>query len=84
MMFDILGAVKGEAEKPTRIMYKSNLSWSVCQDLLRHLTGKGLIKVVAQGARKHYELTSEGIDVLRSFARIVEELGDREETFADF
>ncbi|MGP8125830.1 MAG: winged helix-turn-helix domain-containing protein [Nitrososphaerales archaeon] len=84
IMFDILTAVKGEAEKPTRIMYRSNLSWSVCQDLLRHLTGKGLIKVVAEGKRKRYELTPQGRGVLTSFTGILEELGERKETFADF
>jgi len=84
MMFDILVAAKGEAEKPTRIMYKSNLSWSVCQELLKHLVGKGLIKVAAQGERKCYELTPQGDAVLLSFTRIIEELGDRKETFADF
>lgn len=83
-MFDILAAVNGKAERPTRIMYRSNLSWSVCQELLRHLTGKGLIRVVAQGRRKRYELTPHGSAVLISFTGILEELGDRRETFADF
>ncbi len=83
-MFDILAAVKGKVEKPTRIMYRSNLSWSVCQELLRHLTGKGLIKVVAEGKRKRYELTPEGDAVLVSFTRVLEELGYRKETFAHF
>ena len=86
-MLDILAAVKGKAEKPTRIMYRSNLSWSLCQELLRHLTGKGLIKVVAQGRRKRYELTPQGDAVLVSFGGILEELGnreDQEETFAHF
>jgi predicted transcriptional regulator len=83
-MFDILAAVKGETEKPTRIMYRSNLSWSLCQELLRHLTGKGLVKVVAQGKRKRYELTPQGNAVLVSFTGVLEELGDRKEAFADF
>jgi len=86
-MLDILAAVKGKAEKPTRIMYRSNLSWSVCKELLGHLTGKGLIKVVAQGKRKRYELTPQGDAVLVSFSGILEELGDREdrgEAFAHF
>ena len=83
-MLDILAAVKGKAEKPTRIMYRSNLSWSLCQELLRHLTGKGLIRVVAQGRRKRYELTPQGDAVLVSFGGILEKLGDREETFAHF
>jgi predicted transcriptional regulator len=85
-MLDILAAVKGKAEKPTRIMYRSNLSWSLCQELLRHLAGKGLVRVVAQGRRKRYELTPQGDAVLVSFGGILEELGDRgrEETLAHF
>ncbi len=74
-MMDILGAVKGNVEKPTRIMSRANLSWSICQDLLGHLVERGLIKVVVEGARKRYELTPKGSDVLRYFVRIVEEVG---------
>ena len=49
MMVDVLRAVRGGAVLPTRVMYRSNLSWSVCQDLLKHLAAKGLLETRAEG-----------------------------------
>ena len=49
MMAHVLDAIRNGADKPTRVMYKSNLSWSVCQDLLKHLAAKGLLETRAGG-----------------------------------
>jgi predicted transcriptional regulator len=74
MMIHILDAIKAGPEKPTHIMYRSNLSWAVCQDLLGHLLERGFVKVLSNGARKRYELTQLGTDVLSSFTKVVEEM----------
>ena len=79
MLIDILKAVKGNAERPTRIMYRSNLSWSACRDMLQYLVGRNFVRVVTEGERKQYELTPRGADVLRSYATAVEELGNYED-----
>ncbi len=74
MMLDILEAVSGATEGPTQIMYRANLSWSVCQDLLRHLVERDLIRLV-EGTRKRYALTPKGSDVLGWSSRVADEMG---------
>ncbi len=74
MMLDLLEAVRGGVEGPTRIMYRANLSWSVCQNLLRHLVERGLIRLV-EGTRKRYALTPKGSDVLSWSSRVADEIG---------
>jgi predicted transcriptional regulator len=75
MMVHVLDAIKGGPEKPTHIMYRSNLSWAMCQGLLGHLVERGFVKVVPKGARKRYELTQTGSDLLSSFIRAAEAIG---------
>jgi predicted transcriptional regulator len=72
MMVHVLDALRKGADKPTRVMYKSNLSWSACQTFLSHLVERGFVKVVSDGPRKRYELTPSGAEVLSSFTMIAE------------
>jgi predicted transcriptional regulator len=74
MMVDVLRAVHGGAERPTQVMYRSNLSWLVCQDLLRRSSARGFIRAVEEGGRKRYVLTPAGVDVLGRFVRAAEEM----------
>jgi predicted transcriptional regulator len=74
-MVDVLRAVSAGEVGPTRIMYKSNLSWSVCKELLRHLCTKGFLTAKTDGGRRRYELTAIGLDVLGRFVRVAEEMG---------
>jgi predicted transcriptional regulator len=77
MMIDVLEAVKRGAEGPTQVMYKSNLSWSVCQDILARLVDRGLLEVSTRsGQRRHYGLSSKGSDILGWSKRVLEEIGD--------
>jgi predicted transcriptional regulator len=73
-MVDVLKAINGGAERPTQIMYRSNLSWLVSQELLRLLSGKGLIRSNEEGGRRRYVLTPVGFDVLSRFVRAAEEI----------
>lgn len=75
MMLGILKAIKGGAEGPTRIMYRANLSWSICQDLLGHLVKRGLVRLIAEDERKRYELTPRGSEVLNWSSRVADEIG---------
>ena len=76
MMVDVLRAVRGGAVLPTRVMYMSNLSWSVCQDLLKHLAAKGLLETRAEGERRVIVLTPRGSLALSEYCRAVEEISD--------
>lgn len=75
MTVDVIRAIHGGAERPTQVMYRSNLSWLVCQELLKHLSAKGFVRAAADGDRRLYGLTSEGVDVLWRFAKAAEEIG---------
>ncbi|MDE1853265.1 MAG: hypothetical protein KGI38_05910 [Thaumarchaeota archaeon] len=74
MMVDVLRAINGGAERPTRIMYKSNLSWLVSQELLTRLSSKGLIRSYVEGDRRRYLLTRTRLDLLSRFVRAAEEI----------
>jgi predicted transcriptional regulator len=76
MMVDILKAVRGGAMLPTRVMYRSNLSWSVCQDLLKRLAAKGLVETRTEGERRLLVLTPRGSLALTQYCRSVEEIAD--------
>ncbi|MDV3243920.1 MAG: hypothetical protein LYZ66_01945 [Nitrososphaerales archaeon] len=78
---DMLKAVKEGAEKPTQIMYKANLSWVALQTHLKSLLEKGLLHWVTEGTRKRYELTIKGSNVMYSYAKILEEVGQEVDSF---
>jgi len=73
---DMLAAVKDGADKPTQIMYRANLSWVALQTHLTQLLERGLLKWVADGSRKRYEITIKGANVMYSYIRILEEIGE--------
>lgn len=64
---DILGAVSQGATKPTRIMYKANLSWSVTQIYIKSLNSNGLLLASYNENKTQYHLTEKGIQVLHEF-----------------
>jgi len=67
---DVLEAVASGIEKPTRIMYATNLSWKPTQKIIEFLINQGLIKEFTVGKRRRYEITEKGLDVLKYFRRI--------------
>jgi predicted transcriptional regulator len=73
---DMLAAVKVGADKPTQIMYRANLSWIALQTHLKLLLERGLLRWVADGNRKRYELTTKGANVMYSYIKILEETGE--------
>ena len=78
MMVHVLDAIRSGADRPTRVMYRSNLSWSVCQSLLGHLTERGFVRVVLDGPRRRYQLTPSGSEVLAMFIRAAEAIAPDE------
>jgi predicted transcriptional regulator len=71
---DILRAIAEGAEKPTHIMYKANLSWSVMQGYIKALEEQNLIVSRETDGRRHYELTEKGLRVLNAFLAVRREL----------
>jgi predicted transcriptional regulator len=57
---------KGE-NKPTRIMYRTNLSWILLQQIFESLISQDLIKEIELKERKEYEITEKGRKVIRYF-----------------
>jgi predicted transcriptional regulator len=76
MMLDVLQVVKDSEEGPTRIMYRANLSWSICRGILDRLAAKELVKVVSEGGRSRYGITAKGAEVLRAYTTAVNEIED--------
>ncbi len=71
---DILKAVLEGAEAPTRIMYKANLSWIMLQEHLTVALESELLRETQTGSRKKYELTEKGMNLLRSYIKVVEDI----------
>lgn len=71
---DMLRAVHEGAEGPTQVMYKANLSWSALQDNLTKLLAVGLLSEEKIGSRKRYVLTGKGMEVLRNFENVLEQI----------
>ncbi|MDG6990874.1 MAG: hypothetical protein JRM99_05575 [Nitrososphaerota archaeon] len=72
MMIHVLDSVRNGADRPTQVMYKSNLSWTICQSFLGRLSERGFLKIVSDGPRRRYKLTPTGLEVLSSFTRVAE------------
>lgn len=64
---DILQAIKEGAGRPTHIMYRSNLSWSVMQGFIKTLEIQGLVQTDASERKKRYILTEKGERVLKTY-----------------
>lgn len=67
---DILLAIKEGAGRPTHIMYRSNLSWSVMQGFIRSLEVQGLVKTEEKERKRKYILTEKGERVLKTYESV--------------
>src|SRR5487761_326172 len=71
---DILRAIGAGAEKPTHIMYKANLSWTVMQGYIKTLESQGLVLPKEDDGKKLYHLSDKGYQLLNQFLSIREDL----------
>ena len=69
---DIPRVVRSGVHKPTRIMYRTNLSWNPLQEILRSMIAQGLILMKEAGNRKRYEITEKGRTALKYFNQVKE------------
>ena len=69
---DVLKAIKKGTRKPTRIMYKTNLSWKPLMKVLESLTAQGFIVTKNENNHIFYEMTEKGKNILRYFSEAME------------
>jgi predicted transcriptional regulator len=68
---DVLTVIGEGEERPTRIMYASNLSWNSLRSTLDLLVRKGYIEEDYISKRnKKYSITTKGRDVLNYYDRL--------------
>ncbi|MFC1803605.1 winged helix-turn-helix domain-containing protein [Thermoproteota archaeon] len=77
IMIDVLNIIQNGETKPTRIMYRANLSWKLLNGVLDSLISQGLVESInirELGRRRDkrtnikYSITSKGRSVLRYFS----------------
>jgi len=71
---DVLKAIRKGTHKPTRVMYRTNLSWRPLMEVLDSLAAQGLISVRDEDNHKVYEVTEKGRNVLNYFSEAMESL----------
>ena len=76
--FAIIEVMAKGVEKPTHIMYKANLSWSVMQDYIKSLERQGLITITGAEGRRVFHLTTKGFDLLSKYLEIKEDIKNSE------
>ncbi len=58
--FDVLKALDRGVDKPTRLMYRANLSWSSLQETFETLLDGGFMAVEKTKKTKRYRITDKG------------------------
>ena len=68
---DVLTVIGDGEERPTRIMYASNLSWNSLKGTLELLVNKGYVNEERISSRvKKYSITKKGHEVLGYYDRL--------------
>ena len=69
---DVLKAIGKGTHKPTRIMYKTNLSWKPMMKVFESLLDQDLVARDEEGGHVTYRTTEKGRNVLRYFNQAVD------------
>lgn len=69
---DILRAIRRGVSKPTRIMYRTNLSWIPLQKIFESMVSQDLLREIEENKRKEYTITEKGKNVLRYFDQMMD------------
>ena len=72
--FDLLKVVERGVSKPTRIMYKTNLSWKTLHEILEVLVSKQFIRERRMGNSCRYSITDKGRGALAYHRKSLEGL----------
>jgi len=68
---DILRTIRKGVNKPTRIMYRTNLSWIPLQKIIESMISQDLIRKIEINKRKKFTITEKGKNVLRYFEEMM-------------
>jgi predicted transcriptional regulator len=71
---DILHVIGEGIDRPTHVMYKSNVSWIALQHALKTLINQNFLTEDEEGNRKKYKLTNKGFRVLEYYSKVRAEL----------
>ena len=71
---DILKVISKGTRKPTRIMYRTNLSWKPLMKVLDSLTAQGFIVEEKEGNHVLYSVTDKGKNILQYFSKAMESI----------
>ena len=82
IFFDVLAVIDRGVRKPTRIMYKTNLSWTSLHDIFETLIDDGFILEEDVGTSKRYSITEKGQNALAYHLRSLEGLVDIQQLYA--
>lgn len=80
--FDVLAVVNRGIDKPTRIMYKTNLSWTVLQAAFKTLIDSGFLKEEMRMKSKRYCVTDKGKNALSYHLKSLDGLSKVDEIFS--
>jgi predicted transcriptional regulator len=69
---EVLKVINKGTGKPTRIMYKTNLSWKPLTKVLDSLQDQGFITEHEDGSHTIYKVTEKGKNVLKYFTEAME------------
>jgi predicted transcriptional regulator len=69
---DVLQAIRKGVYKPTRIMYRTNLSWKPLMQVLDTMIKQQLIAPENHGTHVTYKITEKGMNVLNYFNEAME------------
>jgi predicted transcriptional regulator len=72
--FDVLKVINNGVVKPTRIMYKTNLSWFSLQKVFDSMIDGGFIREERFKKSKRYFITEKGRRALSYYTRSLNEL----------
>jgi predicted transcriptional regulator len=79
IILSVLSTVKEDVDKPTRIMYATNLSWNPLKEVLSSLMKQELLREIEvpriKRSRRRYEVTEKGVNALTYFEGASEILG---------
>jgi len=65
---EVLKVISKGTEKPTRIMYRTNLSWKPLMKIVESMQDQGFIISHKKGCNTIYKVTGKGKNVLKYFA----------------
>lgn len=70
--FDVLRVIYKGTNKPTRIMYETNLSWTALCSVFETLLSSDFIREEKKKSSKRYHITEKGINALDYHMKSVE------------